>query len=345
MRVVVGGLVGRLFVVKSLEERGDKYFFYTSKPANVKESFRQSSVFTRLKETLFASLAQSALSKTSSGYFSLDRRLYLGMDLIKMDFNVPFGAFIVFMTAIIAISFDTNHFKLRLLALVALLVFCTQFSHVSHEFTHSELWNASITAMIWIYCIKIFDDVGLTQITFAHFRYPSPFAGSNIPGADQDRRLGLPEGNLHWAFFEIMFNFRGIGTRWTITQMQAVTDHAGTSPTRGTYLQWAAAAAFSSYSMVELVGRFIIPLRKEMVPFVSADKERFFSRLSSITGEELEFRCTFLIIFWLAIGWASRSAYFTLAFIHVGLGIHSGTAWPQVFGEWTKTYSLRTFWG
>src|SRR4051794_38195770 len=134
-----------------------------------------------------------------------------------MPFNVLYAWIMTVLAATNSLAFSKNEFKLRALAFLSLLIFTWRFYYRSHEFTHMALVNGSVTAMIWIHCLKLFDDICLTQVSFGgNPRYPTLPAGSNIPGADQDREVGFPDGNLHWAL-EYTFNFRGIGTIWTIT--------------------------------------------------------------------------------------------------------------------------------
>lgn len=77
----------------------------------------------------------------------------------------------------------------------------------------------------------------------------------------------------------------------------------------------------------------------------SSDRIPFFTRLASVSKEEIVARIISIGVYWSIQYVVIEVVYGTLAIVAVALGITPVNAWPPVFGSVVDSYSLRQFWG
>ena len=77
----------------------------------------------------------------------------------------------------------------------------------------------------------------------------------------------------------------------------------------------------------------------------SSERISFFTRLASVSREEIMTRIISVSAYWIVQSVAIEVFYSTLAIVEVSLGLTAVNVWPPVFGSMGDSYSIRQFWG
>lgn len=77
----------------------------------------------------------------------------------------------------------------------------------------------------------------------------------------------------------------------------------------------------------------------------SSERVPFFTRLTSVSREELIVRILGISGYWIIQTVIIEVIFDTLAIVEVALGLNPVNTWPPVFGSISDSYSIRQFWG
>ena len=143
---------------------------------------------------------------------------------------------------------------------------------------------------------------------------------------------------------ELIYNPRGIRKPWQVKKVPAFsTKDRAYVPSRGRFLLRTLAMALF-WCVIRDVSA---PQPDFLAPddFIAPGKERFFSRISEVTSEELLLRFAIVIFYWIETLAQLSLASHILSFVTVALGVHQPVDWPPMFDSLGEAYSVRQFWG
>jgi hypothetical protein len=145
--------------------------------------------------------------------------------------------------------------------------------------------------------------------------------------------------------FGLLFNFRGIGTRWQVKNVPKFPNYYQTqSPGRVIFCTRQLALIVWLYLVGDLVG-FLGTLQslKERERAFGVGTEYLFL---SATAEQWGARISSTLMTWLIGGRVFMTCYYALvSLLSVILGLTSPKEWPPIFNSVSEAYSLRNFWG
>ena len=271
--------------------------------------------------------------------FSLPRRQV--QSLLSVSFLILVG--------LIALSFPRylNHYVL----ISILLGFSCIAWHLSYDFFPDDFVQANVLRFLIMFFSHIF---------FILYTRPTLFGEEHPHNA-----LEKIEGGSWYRGYKLLFNPRGVGTRWElqnlyptqtsfIAKKEQEKKHLGQKRSIRPY--WFAIAAQISrallnyillclyYEFVDLSTHMTI-LQSDFSPVQETIIRRLFTETSSITSREI------IIRNWIALDktipeylWLS-SYHNIAAALFISVGLDTDSDWPPIFGPISTAYTVRRYWG
>ncbi|KAI1030111.1 hypothetical protein LB504_010515 [Fusarium proliferatum] len=186
----------------------------------------------------------------------------------------------------------------------------------------SRLHVALLSTGMWIQCLKTFDDLCLSRLSFEG---PSP---------SFTKRASFGVSNL--------WNMRGVGTRQQISQIPPWSSHTPSLvPSRSQELARHARNAIVSYLILDVFAAQPSPDPN----MISPQKEHLLTRIGQITSEEAIFRFFATFGFWLNTFCVIHLINSAFSLLYLSLNLYPVEMLPPIWGRLSEAYSVRRFWG
>ncbi|KAK3315644.1 membrane bound O-acyl transferase family-domain-containing protein [Apodospora peruviana] len=231
----------------------------------------------------------------------------------------------------LAFAYTKTDSILRLPVSVCVAALTWQFHHTLPDVLANRLLMTLLTTPMWIQCIKTFDDLCITRISFEKEKKRSPNQGLQT------------NSRISWAL-AMLWNARGIGTPWQIDRLPPWSYHqpSGWIPSRRRELLRHARNFVICYFVLDVFASQPPP---DLEGMMAVDNQALFSRLCIMSAEEVIFRFAAVFGFWLNTFCSITilNSIFSLAYLTVFL--RPVEMVPPIFGKLSDAYTLRQFWG
>jgi hypothetical protein len=251
------------------------------------------------------------------------------------------SAFLTTMT----MAFTGKRAKIRRLMAVLVVLLTIKFIQACQTSLENRLWKALITTIMWIQCIKTFDDLCLTDTSAQDgvFLVEGVFEGEEISGFERGRDVLSTKiyTKLTWAI-GMLWNMRGIHTSWSIKRIPPFSIiNPNNVPSRMSFLRGHCRTIVLAYLLLDLFANQPPP----DLTMILKNRQHFLFRLSEITIEDFVFRVSVVLGFWLNTMCIVAMIHSLLAVVHIGFRLQNPSLWPPIFGQLSEAYSIRRFWG
>ena len=200
--------------------------------------------------------------------------------------------------------------------------------------------------LIFGMALEYLDTVLLSAWTY-ETNGPTSSRGGQKPSIALQQKSRAAHGIQHrfwWAASHI-FNYRFIGTPWEVPNVPAFSkSDPDYVPSKRQFLWSSLCAVMLSLFLLDCTSLMSAPPEEIGVLF-SKEREGFFSRLGSVTVEEVPTRLITIFMASLCIYLLFQVIYCTTAFIMVGLRLSDLRTWRPLYGSVGDAWSLRSFWG
>ncbi|KAF5989249.1 TRI7-trichothecene biosynthesis [Fusarium coicis] len=205
-------------------------------------------------------------------------------------------------------------------AVVALLTWF--FNQAILDALPGRLHVALLSTGMWIQCLKTFDDLCLSRLSFDG---PSPSFTN------------------HWSFgVSNLWNMRGVGTRKQISQIPTLSSQTPSIvPSRSHELRRHARNVVVSYLILDVFAAQPPPDPN----MISPQKEHLLTRIGQITPEEAIFRFFATFGFWLNTFCVIHLINSAFSLLYLSLNLYPVEMLPPIWGSLSEAYSVRRFWG
>ncbi|KAF4457348.1 hypothetical protein F53441_677 [Fusarium austroafricanum] len=205
---------------------------------------------------------------------------------------------------------------------VALITLC--FTIRMQDALPNRLHLALLVSGMWIQCLKSFDDLCLSRLSFE---------GLNAsPSVTERLKFGLRQ----------LWNMRGVGTTKEISQIPPWSRKAPLfTPTRSQAIRRHARNAILSYLILDIFAN----QRPSDPDMLSPSKETLLTRLGEVGLEEAIFRFFVVFSFWISAFCCIQFINSVLSLIYVGLNLYPVSMLPPIWGRLSDCYTVRRFWG
>lgn len=228
-----------------------------------------------------------------------------------------------------------------------------KFSEIIQEESVNPLCVALISTAMWIQCLKSFDDLCLTRLSFTAgepIQKTLIVAGdtsmTTIPGPiiSQPWLSHSSEAVDRLSFgLSILWNMRGVGTRAEITQIP---------PWSRKNKFFLPSRSQETRRHVENIGLSFLVLAffatrgtRNVDNFMSPNQEKLLTRLDEISLAEGVFRFAASFSFWLNLFCIIQAVNSFFGILYVGLGLYPVKMVPPMWGKLSDAVSIRKFWG
>ncbi|TVY76489.1 Acetyltransferase pyr8 [Fusarium oxysporum f. sp. cubense] len=186
----------------------------------------------------------------------------------------------------------------------------------------SRLHVALLSTGMWIQCLKTFDDLCLSRLSFEG---TSP---------SLTKRLSFGVSNL--------WNMRGVGTSKQISQIPPWSSQTPSLvPSRSQELRRHARNAIISYLILDVFAAQPPPDPN----MISPQNEHLLTRIGQIMPEEAIFRFFATFGFWLNTFCVIHLINSTFSLLYLSLNLYPVEMLPPIWGRLYEAYSVRRFWG
>ncbi|KAL4726996.1 hypothetical protein ACLX1H_005895 [Fusarium chlamydosporum] len=198
----------------------------------------------------------------------------------------------------------------------------------------SRLHVALLSTGMWIQCLKTFDDLCLSKMSFEEeitAKKSTPTSASPLTA-----RLRFGVSNL--------WNMRGIGTSKVISQIPLLSDSPATLslvPSRAQEVVRHVKNATLSYLILDVFANQPPP---DLDKFMSPRNELLLTRLGEIDAEEAIFRLFAVFGFWLNTFCVIHLVNSVFSLAYLILGLHPVEMLPPIWGRLSEAYTIRRFW-
>ncbi|KAF4340710.1 TRI7-trichothecene biosynthesis [Fusarium beomiforme] len=221
-----------------------------------------------------------------------------------------------------ALGFTSPTNLVRYLIAAVVVVLTWFFNQAIYDALSSRLHVALLSTGMWIQCLKTFDDLCLSRLSFEG---PTP---------SFTKRLTFGVSNL--------WNMRGVGTSKQISQIPLWSSQdASAVPSRGQELKRHAKNAIISYLILDIFANQPPP----DLSMISPQNENLLMRIGEITPEEAILRFFATFGFWLNTFCVIHLINSTFSLLYLGLNLYPVEMLPPIWGSLSDAYSIRRFWG
>ncbi|KAH7198439.1 membrane bound O-acyl transferase family-domain-containing protein [Fusarium flagelliforme] len=203
------------------------------------------------------------------------------------------------------------------------------FNQAIHDALQSRLHVALLSTGMWIQCLKTFDDLCLTKLSFDEETKKSSSTSSS--------RLHFGVSNL--------WNMRGVGTSKVISQIPCWSHSPGrlsSVPSRGQEMLRHIRNATISYLVLDV---FACQPPPDLENMMSPRNELLLSRLREIGAGEAIFRFFAVFGFWLNTFCVIHLVNSIFCLSYLILGLYPVEMLPPIWGQLSEAYTIRRFWG
>ncbi|KAH7242214.1 membrane bound O-acyl transferase family-domain-containing protein [Fusarium tricinctum] len=200
------------------------------------------------------------------------------------------------------------------------------FNESIHDALQSRLHVALLSTGMWIQCLKTFDDLCLSKLSF------DQEAGTSPKTAVGQLQFGV--GNL--------WNMRGVGTSKQISQIPPWSYTNPLAPSRGRESTRHVRNAVVSFLILDVFANQPPPDLENMM---SPRNEQLFSRLGEVNAEEAIFRFFASFGFWLNTFCVIQLINSLSSLLYLALNTYPVEMLPPIWGRLSDAYSIRRFWG
>ncbi|KAJ4130197.1 hypothetical protein NW768_007179 [Fusarium equiseti] len=203
------------------------------------------------------------------------------------------------------------------------------FNQAIHDALQSRLHVALLSTGMWIQCLKTFDDLCLTKLSF-----------------DEEAKKSTPmsSSRLHFGVSNL-WNMRGVGTSKVICQIPCWSHSPARSssvPSRSQEMLRHVRNAAISYLILDV---FVCQPPPDLENMMSPRNELLFSRLGEISADEGIFRLFAVFGFWLNTFCVIYLVNSIFCLSYLVLGLYPVEMLPPIWGRLSKAYTIRRFWG
>ncbi|CEI65992.1 hypothetical protein FVEN_g4596 [Fusarium venenatum] len=199
----------------------------------------------------------------------------------------------------------------------------------------SRLHIALLSTGMWIQCLKSFDDLCLTKLSFGDeettAKKSSPTSSSTAT------RLGFGVSNL--------WNMRGVGTVKQISKIPSWSSSPAALslvPSRRQELLRHVKNATLSYLILDVFANQPPP---DIENLMSPRNELLLTRLGEIDAQEALFRLFAVLGFWANTFCVIHLVNSVFSLVYLILGLYPVRMLPPVWGSLSDAYTIRRFWG
>ena len=165
----------------------------------------------------------------------------------------------------------------------------------------------------------------------------------NVTGVEKDRRATprkKRKGRLWWGWNNVLANPRGIKTPWQAKSVPAFSTSDPTwVPSRRIFLLTRSAILVATYLLADFAAS------REQTDALLHLNAKFFSRLSSVTREEVVTRAAIVAAFRVMMYVTQTMNHTIYALLCVSVGLNEPSDFPPLFGPMSEAYTLRRYWG
>ncbi|KAF5001553.1 hypothetical protein FDECE_10901 [Fusarium decemcellulare] len=245
-----------------------------------------------------------------------------------------------------AIGCTTPASPLRPAVTAAMVPLTWLFNQAIQGALESRLHVALLSTTAWIQCLKTFDDLCLTRLSYdGHCTgtpVPAKASSNGAPKASPQDSQGNFTSRLIFGF-ESLWNMRGIGTKKEISQIPPWSNQDPCLvPCRSRELRRHTKNAILSYLVLDVFANQPPPDLENMM---SPRNEKLLTRLADIGAEEAIFRLFATSGFWLNTYCVIQLINSVIALLYLGLNLYPVQKVPPIWGKLADAYSIRRFWG
>ncbi|KAM0354334.1 hypothetical protein ACHAPU_001378 [Fusarium lateritium] len=200
------------------------------------------------------------------------------------------------------------------------------FNQAIYDALQSRLHVALLSTGMWIQCLKTFDDLCLSRLSFDR-------EASALPKFAINRLL---------FGFSNLWNMRGVGTSKEISQIPPWSSKDSLVPSRGQETKRHAKNAIIAYLVLDVFANQPPPDLEKMM---SPRNEQLLARFGEVNSEEAIFRLFASFGFWLNTVCVIQLTNSAFSLLYLGLNIYPVKMLPPIWGRLSDAYSIRRFWG
>ena len=139
------------------------------------------------------------------------------------------------------------------------------------------------------------------------------------------------------------FSFRNVNSSNEVKNVPFFSDRPGYLPSRSAFLARATIVLLACFLMLDLLA--VQPASSNTAQVFSWELVPLFTRLNSVTNEELILRLVASNVYWISMYCIMQGVTAAASIVAVGLGISEINQWRPLFDSPFKAYTLRRFWG
>lgn len=235
-------------------------------------------------------------------------------------------------------------------ALLAVVILCPIVQLPFLEDIHYAPMRGAVGAACVYTVVLYLDTVMIHKFTF-EAKGPTSAAGGLKPIVLSHSKEGhKPSVSLEELLSRLWFGLvtgtqgRFPGTKWPV---KSIPPHSRNDPSyipsRAQFVLRKTPEVFASFTLLALVG--YAPQSGDNAVIFSPEKVALFSRVGSISRDELITRTMSVLGYWTVQYFIHVAVHGLLGILFVGCGISKSNAWPPIFGSVRDAYSIRSFWG
>ncbi|KAM7198354.1 acetyltransferase pyr8 [Rhypophila sp. PSN 637] len=231
--------------------------------------------------------------------------------------------------AVLAFAYTTADSILRLPVSVCVAALTWQFHQkIQDDVLANRLLMTLLTTPIWIQCIKTFDDLCLTRIS--------------VEKQNEWKAIKV-KSRISWAL-AMLWNARGVASPWQINRLPPWSYHqpAGWVPSRCRELLRHIRNFVICYFVLDVFASQPPP---DLEGMMAVDNQALFSRLCTMSTEEIIFRFAAVFGFWLNTFCSITLLNSIFSIFYLTILMQPVEMVPPIFGKLSDACTLRGFWG
>jgi hypothetical protein len=199
----------------------------------------------------------------------------------------------------------------------------------------SRLHIALLSTGMWIQCLKSFDDLCLTKLSFGDEETTAKKSSPTSSSITARLRFGVSN----------LWNMRGVGTVNQISKIPSWSSSPATLshvPSRSQEMLRHVKNATLSYLVLDVFANQPPP---DLDNLMSPRNEFLLTRLGEIDAQEALFRLFAVFGFWLNTFCVIHLVNSVFSLVYLILGLYPVRMLPPVWGRLSDAYTIRRFWG
>ncbi|KAF5665702.1 acetyltransferase [Fusarium heterosporum] len=225
-----------------------------------------------------------------------------------------------------AIGFTTPSNLLRPTIALFVCWLTWAFNQAIYDALHSRLHVALLSTGMWIQCLKTFNDLCLSGLSF------------------EDEASALPKPTIDRISFGFsnLWNMRGVGTSKEISQIHPWSSKDSLIPSRGQEAKRHARNVIISYLILDVFANQPPP---DLDNMMAPRNEQLLARFGEVSSEEAIFRLFASFGFWLNTFCVIQLINSAFSLLYLGCNVYPVEKLPPIWGRLSDAYSIRRFWG